>query len=479
MTFADAFERNRGPGTSARAPIGSAGRVTAILAGSVLLFFGLLSGVCTWEAALNAGDSRMAREGLAVIHATVRDAHTRHQAISLDFAIQLAPRQSKSKVKRAVERFVFRLESLPPIKEWGDNSQFVMAYERRFDSPSQDGPFTALFLDGGIRELQRTELADAIQERSTSSSARAEGAPGVPRREGVAEAVASQNKVAQQYRIPVSFQNELGMTLSLIPTGQFKMGSSAAAVKKWTEAIRRESQGAPPGQVVSILQSETPQRMISISQPFYMAVSEVTVAQFRQFTAATGYRTTAEEANAVEGGPGGVVFRADFSQVVDRNVSWKAPGFPLSDLQPVVLLSISDAEAFCVWLSEREGATYRLPTEREWEFACRALTTTEWSCRDDVTSIDAAVWSGANSQGRIHAVATRRPNAFGLYDMHGNVGEWCRPVGPASRPVSRGGSAFVKRMYTRSAARARMTETFRRVDVGFRVVRSISPAPGR
>lgn len=480
LTFADGSGTNSGQAGLAGFSRGSAGRVTAILAAAMLLFLGLLAGVCGWEAALDASHLRKAREGLAVIHSTVRNAYTRHQSISLDFAVHLAPRGSKSAVERAVEQYVFQIDSLPPIKQWQDNSELVMAYDRRFEAESEKGPFTVLFLSGSIRELPRSELEDALQGRTPPPSAtQSQKVPGALESENAAEAEALQNQVAQRFRIPVRIQNETGMTLRLIPTGQFRMGSSAESVRKWTEAIRRENQGSVPAKVVSILESETPQRTVSITKPFYMAVSEVTVAQFRQFTNATGFRTTAERGDAAQGGRGGVVFRADFRQTMDRNVSWKAPGFPLADLQPVVLLTISDAEAFCAWLSDREGATYRLPNEREWEFACRALATTEWSCRDDVKSIDAATWSGANSQGRIYSVATRRPNAFGLYDMHGNVGEWCRPVGPVSSPISRGGSAFVKRIYTRSAARVKLTEHFRRADVGFRVVRSISPAPAR
>jgi len=164
---------------------------------------------------------------------------------------------------------------------------------------------------------------------------------------------------------------------------------------------------------------------------------EVTVAQFRQFAEASGYRTTAETSG--RGGSHIFVYREGF---VDRpELNWKNPGFPQQDNHPVVQVSWTDAQAYCEWLSKKEHARYRLPTEAEWEYACRAGTTTayyhgtgNWSVKcsnvPDAESIKVyGQFDGmtSNSDGYAYTapVGSYVPNGFGLFDMHGNVREWC------------------------------------------------------
>ena len=123
------------------------------------------------------------------------------------------------------------------------------------------------------------------------------------------------------------------------------------------------------------------------------------------------------------------------------NYSWRNVGFAQTDLHPVVCVSWNDAVAFCDWLSRKEGKTYRLPTEAEWEYACRAGTTTRYWCGDDPEGLARAAnvpdasakslfpaWKtiGA-SDGCVFTapVGSYRPNPFGLYDMHGNAWQWC------------------------------------------------------
>ncbi|MEK6234483.1 MAG: formylglycine-generating enzyme family protein, partial [Planctomycetales bacterium] len=129
--------------------------------------------------------------------------------------------------------------------------------------------------------------------------------------------------------------------------------------------------------------AEDPAHVAWITKPFYLAEREVTVGQFKAFVAATGYRTSAErgEAKMVGWDPTDAdapLYKSlDFRRTAEFN--WKNPGFKQADDHPVVGVSWQDAQAYCEWLGKKEGASYRLPTEAEWEFACRAGSTTWFS----------------------------------------------------------------------------------------------------
>ncbi|MCY3018625.1 MAG: formylglycine-generating enzyme family protein [Planctomycetota bacterium] len=152
---------------------------------------------------------------------------------------------------------------------------------------------------------------------------------------------------------------------------------------------------------------------------------------------------------------------------------------------PVETVSWYDAQGFCKKVSEKTGQTVRLPTEAEWEFACRAGTTTAYYTGDAGADLGRAAWYGANSGRKTHAVGKKEANAFGLHDMHGNVFEWCqdwfeayKPEAAVDRPgptdgrlrVSRGGSWFIIPGSCRSAIRGRCYPTCRSGFIGFRVV---------
>jgi len=188
---------------------------------------------------------------------------------------------------------------------------------------------------------------------------------------------------------------------------------------------------------------ERPVHSVSISA-FSMGRTAVTVGQFRAFVDASGYRTEAEL------GDGCVVFTGRGWET-RRGADWRDPGFSQGDDHPVTCVSWNDGQAFIRWLNASTGRRYRLPTEAEWEFAagggggyCDA-------------GLDSIAWHEGNSGGSTHPVGRKRPNAYGLHDMIGNVWEWCSdwfgpytsstqtdPTGAAegTRRVNRGGSWY-------------------------------------
>jgi formylglycine-generating enzyme required for sulfatase activity len=204
-----------------------------------------------------------------------------------------------------------------------------------------------------------------------------------------------------------TWTNSLGMKLVAIPAGTFQMGASA---KEISSAIHGE---LPKG-----MMHETPQHTVTLTQPFSIGMHEVSVGQFRVFVEETGYQTTSER------------WLADHGRSPKQPV-WNDPAhYSTADDLPVTGVSWEDAVQFCKWLSQREGVTYRLPTEAEWEYACRAGTTGPWCCEEEELG-DYAVMSRLWSDGPC-PIGQRLPNAWGLHDMHGNVWEWCQDYYSAS-----------------------------------------------
>lgn len=154
---------------------------------------------------------------------------------------------------------------------------------------------------------------------------------------------------------------------------------------------------------------------------------------------------------------------------------------------PVDSVNWADVTGYCEWLSKKTGKNYRLPTEAEWEYACRGGTTTEYYWGDEMNNDYS--WYKDNSEGTIHPVGNKEPNKFGLYDMSGNVWEWCfdwhgedyyssspssNPRGPSSgtRHIARGGSWGSFYGSCSSGARGNYDPGTRRYYMGFRLVRT-------
>lgn len=275
-------------------------------------------------------------------------------------------------------------------------------------------------------------------------------------------------------------------SLALVPPGRFQLGSPGDAPE------------------VDAGSGESPGVTIALTRPFYAASREITVAEFRRFVEATG----------AEPAPGCRVWSGG-QWVNDRGRSWRDPGFalPPRDDEPVVCVNWDDARAYTDWLSKESGKRYRLPSEAEWEYLARGGTPFPryWGERDsaedvvlaqacdyanvyDTSAVDALhlPWPNARCSDRavgVAPVARYQPNAFGVYDIIGNVREWvmdCFTASYAGRPEDgrawtwqggcerkgvRGGSWASRPRSARAPARGAEPTAQRQSDLGFRVVR--------
>ena len=277
--------------------------------------------------------------------------------------------------------------------------------------------------------------------------------------------------------MPVEYTNSVGMKFVLIPPGEFLMGSTAAEIAAARKAARDINlhEGHIP--------SEGPQHQVVFTQPIYLGMHEVTQAQYEQI---------------MQQNP---AYFAESGQGREHVV-----GHDTAD-HPVESVSWYDATEFCTSLSNREelhpfydrsgenvtmlaGNGYRLPTEAEWEFACRAGTTTKYSIGDEGEALPTIGWIKVNSGYRTHAVGELPANPWGLYDLYGNVCEWVQdqylpdyyqqalpsdPTGPAEGKgrVYRGGGLWHHAESCRSAHRQYDPPDEQSYNQGFRVAISV------
>jgi formylglycine-generating enzyme required for sulfatase activity len=287
------------------------------------------------------------------------------------------------------------------------------------------------------------------------------------------------------------FVNSIGMKMVRIPAGEYMMGSLKTEMdwlrltfrKIWREGHKQW------------FEDELPLHPVRLTRAYFIGATEVTVGQFRQFVRETKHKTEAER------GDGGMIFSKKENRWVPRKeMRWDNVPWQIQDNQPVVFVSWNDANAFCKWLSRKEKRTYRLPTEAEWERACRGgavWARYPWGDRlpgdhdsnfgDGDPKLPESLTTVNDGYQYVAPVASYPPNGYGLYDMAGNVMEWVEdrydrnyyenspledPHGPGVGPsrVNKGGNWFASPADDRCAFRGFSGPEMSFWNLGFRVV---------
>jgi len=215
---------------------------------------------------------------------------------------------------------------------------------------------------------------------------------------------AAENKLPKKYTETITTKDGSKLTFDMapIPGGTFLMGSPAG------EADRVAGEG--------------PQRQVQLS-PFYLCTAETTLDLFLVYYQETGTakKEFAEEQeaqmNKAQSAPGVNAVTGPTPVYGDMTMGY-------SKKHPAIGMTWHNATTFCTWLSQKTGKKYRLPTEAEWEYAARAGTTSAFGVCDNADGLKDYAWYNANANVEPHATATKKPNAWGLYDMQGNVREW-------------------------------------------------------
>lgn len=263
-----------------------------------------------------------------------------------------------------------------------------------------------------------------------------------------------QTEWATHLGVPAELTLPTGNQLMLIPPGEFQMGTTPEEAALLVQLL---TQAGHSGFDLFVAGSSSPQHQVRLTQPFYMGKYEITVGQFRQFAAETGYVSTMD-------------------RLTEKRFLWTDFGDGDEATNRAVLgVSWNDAQAYCSWLSDKIGGTVSLPSEAQWEYACRAGTTTPWYFGNDFTMGKDHIVAKPENLWPPSDVGTKKPNPFGLHDMHGNVDEWCldwhqagfyaisptddpvmlnNPLDVNSGRVARGGSSFAASWWSQSTTRA-------------------------
>ena len=328
-----------------------------------------------------------------------------------------------------------------------------------------------------------SELAERREERTSSPT------EAIKMKSASSTSAVKSPRVARP-QLGREWTNTIGMKLVRIEPGEFLMGTTREQVDRLMQLF--------PNSKRENFDNEQPQHPVKISRPFYLGIHEVTVGQFKRFVESTSYQTEAEK----DGKGSFVRNHAAKGWRLDPSVNWRNPSFSQTDDHPVLCVSRNDALAFCEWLGQQESRTYRLPTEAEWEFACRAGATTLYPETDDPESlVNVANVADATLKRKFPAhdcikgddgylytapVGSLAPNRWGFYDMIGNVTEWCAdwydekyyasspladpPGGTnASHSVVRGGNWYYEPRHCRPAERYKHAPKDRGYNLGFRV----------
>jgi sulfatase modifying factor 1 len=289
----------------------------------------------------------------------------------------------------------------------------------------------------------------------------------------------------------ILFKNSIGMEMVRLPACDYMMGS----LRQEMDWVRLTFKSIWRDGHKQWFQDELPLHPVRITRPFYMSATEVTVGQFREFVKSTRYKTEAEK------GDGGMIWsKEEFRWSPEKKMAWDTLPWRIEENQPVVFVSWNDAQAFCRWLSRKEKQTYRLPTEAEWEMACRggaAWVRFPWGNRlpgdrdtnfgDGNPKLPESLTTVNDGYEFVSPVASYPPNALGLYDMAGNVMEWVQdnygrnyydgspledPQGPeiGTSKVNKGGNWFASPVDGRCAFRGFSGPEMSFWNLGFRVV---------
>ena len=302
---------------------------------------------------------------------------------------------------------------------------------------------------------------------------------------GTEQAKQYQEAWAKHLRVPVEFTNSIGMKFMLVPPGELMMGSTSEEIEEALKWVAGDKQWHEP------IRSEAPQHKVILTKPMYIGVTEVTQAEYVK------------------------VMGTNPSYFSPNGLGKEAVAGIDTNLHPVELVTWNDAAEFCSKLSKQEkrkpfynrsgdkitelkGTGYRLPTEAEWEFACRGGTVSKYWPGDSDDELANAEWFKKNSEMRTQTVGKQMANPFGLFDTHGNVAEWTQdrwqstyyskfktspainPTGPSSPDtgrMTRGGCFAYNSSALRSAARFPFPPSSYMTAIGFRVALVIESPP--